>query len=350
MRSSSSEIGRSFHTRTCPSRPHVATRWYERPHDGAHDMEVIAYGAVVFGHGSRLDRWRGIKQKSMIGRRKRDNCIIYDTPVSAFREMRNEWKSDLHNATHAAADREHLTPVSLLAPRERPPTVGLTASCASLDVRVVSRQGQSTRHGSIFVRYVHSALFLLGTVAGATRPQRVKRLRPRCRISVLGGCRIGMRTRRQHGKKRWNVRFFQHHPVCQSGRLEALIHAQVIVRGNCRLLKGQPSRFMTAERCEERTNFNPNWWGANSTPRTLPCASANTAWLTQRVPGPLAAADAHSFEAVRYCQQGSPPISSPSDQTRNPPEPNRTRDEPTKVSSHSPQQHRELSKFFSSIT
>jgi len=115
----------------------------------------------------------------VIGRRKGDNCIIYDTPVSAFREMRNGWKSDLHNATHAAADREHLTPVSLLAPWERPPG-------ASLDVRVVSRQGRSTRHGSIFVRYVHRVLFLLGTVAGATRPQRVKRLRPRFRISVLG--------------------------------------------------------------------------------------------------------------------------------------------------------------------
>jgi hypothetical protein len=36
-----------FHIRTCPSRPPVATRWYERPHEGAHDTEVIAEAAVV---------------------------------------------------------------------------------------------------------------------------------------------------------------------------------------------------------------------------------------------------------------------------------------------------------------
>ena len=36
-----------FHIRTCPSRPPVATRWYERPHEGAHDTEVIEEAAVV---------------------------------------------------------------------------------------------------------------------------------------------------------------------------------------------------------------------------------------------------------------------------------------------------------------
>ena len=49
----------------------------------------------------------------------------------------------------------------------------------------------------------------------------------------------------------------------------------------------------------------------------------------------------HSFGAVRYCRQGSPPISSPSDQKMNSPKPNRTPDVPTKVSSL---QHREPSK------
>jgi len=117
MRSSSSELGRSFQTRTCPSRPHVATRWYERPHDGAHEMEVMAYGAVT---SSVMDPdstgGEGSSERSVIGRREGDNCIIYDTPVSAFREIENEWKSNLHNARYAAAGREHLTPVSLLAP------------------------------------------------------------------------------------------------------------------------------------------------------------------------------------------------------------------------------------------
>jgi hypothetical protein len=46
------------------------------------------------------------------------------------------------------------------------------------------------------------------------------------------------------------------------------------------------------EQYDERTSFNPNWWGANSRSRTLPFASANTARLTQRVPGPLATAEA----------------------------------------------------------
>ena len=31
--------------RTCPSRPPVATRWYERPQEGAHDTEVMAEAA-----------------------------------------------------------------------------------------------------------------------------------------------------------------------------------------------------------------------------------------------------------------------------------------------------------------
>jgi len=138
MRSSSSELGRSFHTRTCPSRPHVATRWYERPHDGAQEMEDMEYGAAT---SSVMDPdstgGEGSSERSVIGRREGDNCIIYDTPVSAFREKGNEWKSNLHNARHAAAGREHLTPVSLLAPRDRPPTVGLAASCASLDRRLL---------------------------------------------------------------------------------------------------------------------------------------------------------------------------------------------------------------------
>ena len=36
-----------FHIRTCPSRPPVATRWYERPHEGAHDTEVIVEATTV---------------------------------------------------------------------------------------------------------------------------------------------------------------------------------------------------------------------------------------------------------------------------------------------------------------
>ena len=89
MRSSSSEVGRSFHTRTCPSRPHVATRWYERPHDGAHEMEVMAYGAVT-SSVTDPDSTGGERssERSVIGRREGDSCIIYDHPVSAFRERK----------------------------------------------------------------------------------------------------------------------------------------------------------------------------------------------------------------------------------------------------------------------
>ena len=45
--SKSSDPGLIFQIRTCPSRPPVATRWYERPHEGAHDTEVIAEAIAV---------------------------------------------------------------------------------------------------------------------------------------------------------------------------------------------------------------------------------------------------------------------------------------------------------------
>ena len=45
--SKSSDPGLIFHIRTCPSRPPVATRWYERPHEGAHDTDVIAEATTV---------------------------------------------------------------------------------------------------------------------------------------------------------------------------------------------------------------------------------------------------------------------------------------------------------------
>lgn len=45
--SKSSDPGLIFHIRTCPSRPPVATRWYERPHEGAHDTEVMAEVTLV---------------------------------------------------------------------------------------------------------------------------------------------------------------------------------------------------------------------------------------------------------------------------------------------------------------
>lgn len=194
--------------------------------------------------------------------------MIFDDHVSAFREKRNEGKGYLHNSRHATAGREHLAPVSLLAPRDRPSTVGLAISCASL----------------------HRRLLLL----------LLQRGRDECSVRGQGSgylswsrCCISMWTRCQRARKRRNVRFFQHHPVCQSGRLEALIHAQGIVRGNRSLFKESVKETHDGwKRSEELTSFNPNWWGENSTQRTVPFASANTARLTQRVPGPLAAADA----------------------------------------------------------
>jgi hypothetical protein len=52
------------------------------------------------------------------------------------------------------------------------------------------------------------------------------------------------------------------------------------------------SKMQGGERRRARTSFSPSWWGANSTARTVPFASASTARSTQRVPGPLAAVDA----------------------------------------------------------
>lgn len=42
-RSSLGVGGLTRQIRTCPSRAPVATRWYERPHDGAHAMDVTAH-------------------------------------------------------------------------------------------------------------------------------------------------------------------------------------------------------------------------------------------------------------------------------------------------------------------
>jgi hypothetical protein len=102
MRSSSSGLGRSFHTRTCPSRPHVAMRWYERPHDGAHEMEVMAYGAVT---SSDMDPGstggEGSSERSVIGRREGDNCIIYH---AAFQPLAKESKGKNHRITFTTPD------------------------------------------------------------------------------------------------------------------------------------------------------------------------------------------------------------------------------------------------------
>lgn len=74
MRSSSTELGRSFQTRTCPSRPPVATRWYERPHDDAQEMEVIAYGAVVSSETDpESTGGEGSSERRVIGRREGDS-------------------------------------------------------------------------------------------------------------------------------------------------------------------------------------------------------------------------------------------------------------------------------------
>jgi hypothetical protein len=85
MRSSSSEVGRSFQTRTCPSRPPVAMRWYERPHDGAHEMDVIACCAITSSEMDPVSTGgEGSSERRVIGRREGDSCIIYHTSFEPF--------------------------------------------------------------------------------------------------------------------------------------------------------------------------------------------------------------------------------------------------------------------------
>jgi hypothetical protein len=70
MRSSSRDVGRSFQTRTCPSRPPVATRWYERPHDGAQEIEVIAYAVASSETDPESKGGEGSSERRVIGRRE----------------------------------------------------------------------------------------------------------------------------------------------------------------------------------------------------------------------------------------------------------------------------------------
>jgi hypothetical protein len=62
--------GLTFHTRTRPSRLPVATRWYERPQDGAHATDVTEYvgglarcvGEEVGGDGSSVSTATGLRE------------------------------------------------------------------------------------------------------------------------------------------------------------------------------------------------------------------------------------------------------------------------------------------------
>ena len=82
--SSRSSAGFTLQILTCPSLPPVARRWYDRPQDGAHATEVIAYGvgaspspdgpvpALVsdgLGVGSSVN--------NVVGRREGETCIIW---------------------------------------------------------------------------------------------------------------------------------------------------------------------------------------------------------------------------------------------------------------------------------
>ena len=197
--------------RTCPSRPPVATRWYERPHEGAHDTEVIAYGAVP---SSEIDPkstgGEGSRERRVIGRREGDSCIIYRASLSDRKKKKRKRKSNLHNARHAAAGCEHFAPISLLTPGDRPPAIGLAATSASLRQwllllllqRVRNEQGiRSGRSGDL----------------------------------SRSGCRVGMWMRCRRRRKCGKVRLFYKRPVCENGGFEALVHAQMIVRSNCGL-------------------------------------------------------------------------------------------------------------------
>jgi len=63
--------------------------------------------------------------------------MIYPTSLKLFMKRKSEGKSYLHNARYTAADCKHLAPVSLLAPGDRPPSVSLAATSASLNRRLL---------------------------------------------------------------------------------------------------------------------------------------------------------------------------------------------------------------------
>lgn len=86
--SSLSSAGFTFQILTWPSLPPVARRWYDRPQDGAHATEVIAYGVgaspspdgpvpELVSDGFRAPEGAGSSVNNVVGRREGDTCIIW---------------------------------------------------------------------------------------------------------------------------------------------------------------------------------------------------------------------------------------------------------------------------------
>jgi len=145
--------------------PVTATcQWYERPHDGAHEMEVMAYGAVTSSiKDPNSTGGEGSSERSVIGRREGDSCIIYDTPFQPFVKREITGRRYLHNARHAAvACRSQAPPPSIPPCTTRPTT---------------------HRRPRGFLRPAKQEAV---AVAAAARSRRAKRLQPGFRISELG--------------------------------------------------------------------------------------------------------------------------------------------------------------------
>jgi hypothetical protein len=101
-------------------------RWYERPHDGAHDTEVIAEVTLASGSvgAPSADAGDGSSVRIVVGRWDGNSWIIWRQGQRRARESRTE-KTYLNRAGGAAPSGDDLTPVSVLTPRDAPPAVCL---------------------------------------------------------------------------------------------------------------------------------------------------------------------------------------------------------------------------------
>jgi len=83
-------------------------------------MEVMAYGAVISSiKDPDSTSGEGSSERSMIGRREGDSCIIYDTPFQPFVKREIMGRHYLHNTRHTAAACNPLNRRLLLLPQQR---------------------------------------------------------------------------------------------------------------------------------------------------------------------------------------------------------------------------------------
>ena len=121
--------------------------------------------------------------------------------------------------------------------------------------------------------------------------------------------RRGDRTGRGRGRQGRDVDLLRELPGRERRLLQTLVHAQVVVRRDCRLASGlaRSAPHSLPDERRVRTSFNPKWCGANSTPRTVPFASTSIARSTQRDalegPGPPPLSCGPSVSPGAACSQ-----------------------------------------------